>query len=89
VISRFVNGFDSFRRSGALVLFVLATLAQGCGWSQHTEASSGTGVMAGPDKLLKAEDLYRYEGQGKAKRKVALGRRERRQLLQKVSKKAE
>jgi len=68
---------------------MLATLSPGCGSSQSIEPPKGTAVLPGPDKLLKPEDLYRYEGEGTAKRKVAIGRKERRQLLHDAAKKTE
>jgi hypothetical protein len=90
VISRFVNGFDPCGRAGALVLFMLAAMASGCGSNQQSDTSKGTGTggAAGADKPLAPEDMYRYEGTGKEKRKVELSRRERVQLRREAANKS-
>jgi len=91
VIWSFVSRFDLCRRAGALVLLTLATVAYGCGSSGKTEASrqSESNVGKTPDERLKSEDLYRYEGTGKEKRKVAISRRERVKLLHEAAKNPE
>ena len=54
-------------------------------WSHRVAARrrpSGTPAQGGGQaKLLKDEDLYRYEGEGTAKKKVEISRRERRTRL--------
>jgi hypothetical protein len=72
------------RRIGALLLMTLTTAVFGCGSSERTE----TGGSPGSAKLLKAEDYYRYEGEGASKRKVALSREEKNKLRHDVTAKA-
>jgi hypothetical protein len=67
-----------YRRAGALGLVTLATVVYGCGSSVHEATTSRT---AGGAKLLKPEDYYRYEGEGRNKKKVALSRQEKNKLL--------
>jgi hypothetical protein len=76
VIVSIVSKFGWYRRAGALVLLALATVAYGCGSSG--DRSVGSARPAG--EPLKPEQLYKYEGEGGAKRKVDLSRRERMEL---------
>jgi hypothetical protein len=78
VIWSFRSNLGSYRRAGALVLITLATIASGCGSSGTAETN-----VAGKSykHVLKEDQLYKYEGQGKAKRKVELSHRERVELL--------
>jgi hypothetical protein len=88
VIFRFAGRFFPWRRGGALVLIAVATMAYGCGSSNdgsHAPTSGGGKLV----KQVKEEDLYRYEGTGKAKRKVAISRQERVKLLHEAAKKSE
>ncbi len=88
MISRCIVGVDAFRRCVVLIAFVLAVLAQGCG-SQGTNPPGGTETGTNRFAQLKAEDMYRWEGKGKDKRKVTISRRERDKLLEKAAKKNE
>ena len=58
----------------------MATVVYGCGSSGQGGAGGDSGT-AGGAKFLKPEDYYRYEGEGKAKKKVALTRQEKNKLL--------
>jgi len=73
----FVSRFGLSKAAGCLVLVALAIVAYGCGSSEQPGASESKGLA----KQLKPEDLYRYEGEGKEKRKVPISRRERVKLL--------
>jgi hypothetical protein len=77
VIVSFENKLGLCRRAGALMLIALATLAYGCGASEQT----AQGPPKAPRKSLKEDDLYRWEGEGKAKRKVYLNPSEIENLL--------
>jgi len=85
VILSFVSRFGPCRAAGWLVLVALATVAYGCGSSQQPGASESKGLA----KQLNPEDLYRYEGEGQAKRKVPISRRERVKLLHDAANKSE
>jgi hypothetical protein len=85
VILRIESRRDLCRRAGALVLVTLATVAFGCGSSERPETNAGKAA----EDLLKPEELYRYEGTGKEKRKVTISRRERVKLLHEAQKKLE
>ena len=88
VISSFVSNLGSYRRTGALALIVVAVVAYGCGSSQQ-QGSTGQGPVKAPRASLKEEDHYRWEGEGRAKRKVYLSRREENKLLRERAKKSE
>jgi hypothetical protein len=67
------------RRLGAIVL--IAFIALGCG-----SGSSGTDVPGSTGKSsVKEEDLYKYVGEGAAKKKVSLTRRERQKVRREKS----
>jgi hypothetical protein len=66
------------RRAGALVLITLAALAYGCGSSEQNVQERRAKA---PRSSLKDQDHYRWEGEGKAKHKVYLNRREEDELL--------
>ena len=79
MISRLVSKFNLYRRVGALALLSVATLSYGCGSAEMTSASNPADAeLAGktPEDVLKPEQMYRYEGEGAAKRKVELSRSE-------------
>jgi hypothetical protein len=61
------------RRLGAFVLVGLSMMTSGCGSSEGTQQGST------PKAAVKEEDLYKYVGEGKAKKKVGLTSRERQQ----------
>ncbi len=65
------------------MLLVMGVIAFGC--SGDNESKRG---VEGAAKLLKPEDLYRYEGEGKAKRKVHITRKEKVKLLRDAADKA-
>jgi hypothetical protein len=69
VISSSTRGFRLWRRTGLIVLLIVAALSCGCGSSQD---------MTGTSKELKEEERYRYEGKGRAKEKVLIRRKEER-----------
>jgi hypothetical protein len=83
VIWSFRSNLGSYRRAGALVLITLATIAGGCGSSGPAETN-----VAGKSykQVLKEDQLYKYEGEGTAKRKVELSHRERVELLREAKK---
>jgi hypothetical protein len=85
MIWSFVSKPELWRRGSALVLLALAWVAFGCGSSQQTGSSASNPGKTAED-LVKPEDLYRYEGTGKAKRKVAVSRRERMKVLHEATK---
>jgi hypothetical protein len=79
VISFFRGNLRLYRRGVASILITLAAITSGCGSSSPTDGkTSGTS----PTQLLKDEQLYKYEGEGKRKHKVELSRRERVKLIQ-------
>jgi hypothetical protein len=71
-----------------VVPVMLAAVASGCGSSVPSGQPGGDSAKSLEDKV-NPDDLYRYEGKGKAKRKVEVSRRERVKLLHEASKKAE
>ncbi len=89
VIFSLVSNLGSFRRTGALVVIALAVVAYGCGSSEQQQQTSGSGPAKAPRSSLKEEDLYRWEGEGTAKRKVYLSRREENKLLIERAKKSQ
>jgi hypothetical protein len=73
-----------YRRVGASVLVMLGTVACGCGSSGLTASSNPTDAKLegkAPSDLLTPDQMYRYEGTGKAKRKVEISRKERMKLM--------
>jgi hypothetical protein len=60
------------RYLGAFVLVGLTMVASGCGSSEGTQQGST------PKAAVKEEDLYKYVGEGEAKKKVGLTIDERR-----------
>jgi hypothetical protein len=74
-----------WRRSLATVCVALAGSAYGCGSGQEQE-KVGTVDAA---KVLKEEQLYRYVGEGKDKRKEPISIRERAKLLREAEKKSQ
>jgi hypothetical protein len=81
---RSVGASYLWRRALALTVAVVVGMAYGCGPSNTPPPDSG-GARA---KLLKEEDLYKYVGEGKAKRKEAISLREKAKLLREAEKKA-
>jgi hypothetical protein len=57
-----------------LSALVTASIPPGCGSSEYTEGGRPVTVK------LKPEDIYKWEGKGKAKRKVGLDLHERKKL---------
>jgi hypothetical protein len=80
VISCFVSRFAPHRRAGALVLVCLAAGTFGCSGSNDRGATDPSIKTKTLKQLVPEEQLYRWEGEGTAKRKVELDRRERAQL---------
>lgn len=79
------RGFRSFGSAGAIVS--LAMVIQGCGSSSPRETSIS---LKGVDraKVLTYEAIHSYEGEGKNKQRVVLGRRAQRRLLTKAAQEA-
>jgi hypothetical protein len=75
-----------YRCAGAFVLIALAAIASGCGSSGSTNPADGKAAGASPKQLLKEEQLYKYEGEGRAKRKEPISLRERVKLLREAKK---
>jgi hypothetical protein len=73
LISSLANEGWPARYLGALVLVGLTMMASGCGSSEVTQQ----GTL--PKAAVKEEDLYKYVGEGAAKKKVGLTSRERQQ----------
>ena len=73
MISSLVSEGWLARRLGAFVLVGVTIAASGCGSSEGTQQGST------PKAAVKEEDLYKYVGEGAAKKKVGLTRRERQQ----------
>jgi len=69
VISNPVGTFGTYQRVGALILVTLATVVYGCGGSGDVESV----VPPTSSVKLKAEDFYRYEGEGANKKKSHSG----------------
>jgi hypothetical protein len=83
-----IGRFDLHRRPAYLLLFTLAAAACGCGSpSQSANTAATSGEQKTPAELLKPEQLWKYEGSGAEKRKVAISRRERVKLLHEAEKK--
>jgi hypothetical protein len=79
LMASFLTGTWGRRRLGAIVLVVFAVV--GCG-----SDSSGPGAEGSARKgAAKEEDLYKYVGEGAAKKKVDLTRRERQQVRREKS----
>jgi hypothetical protein len=72
LISSLANEGWPARYLGALVLVGLTMMASGCGSSEVTQQGTV------PKAALKEEDLYKYIGEGAAKKKVGLTIDERR-----------
>jgi hypothetical protein len=70
VISALINPIAPRRRAGALLLLAVTLCSSGCGSSDQ----NGWSGVQGTAKEQKVEDLYRYEGTGKAKRKTRIRR---------------
>jgi hypothetical protein len=91
VISSFGSKLSHFlfRRAGASVLITLAVITSGCGSSGSIGSpdAKSSGKLA--KDVLKPEQLYKYEGEGKAKRKVEISRQERVKLLREAAEKTE
>ena len=71
------------RHAGALMTLVLTVALCGCGDSAPTQSIS-TGKS--PGKKLTDDQLYKYEGEGAAKKKVPISRQERLKLLHEAAK---
>jgi hypothetical protein len=93
VISSFGSKLSHFlfRRAGASVLIMLAVavITSGCGSSGSIGSpdAKSSGKLA--KNVLKPEQLYKYEGEGTAKRKVEISRQERIKLLREAAEKTE
>jgi hypothetical protein len=83
VTSKFARALGRWSRDAGLALLVLGVGSSGCGSSERIEKGGAEGAA----KLLKPEELYRYEGTGNAKKKVAISRREKVKLLREAAEK--
>ncbi len=77
----FANPLTRFQCAGLSTLVMLAAVLSGCG----STGDSSDGSPKPP--LLKAEQTYRYVGEGAAKKKVALSYEELRELRKEARKK--
>jgi hypothetical protein len=77
----FANLLTRFQCAGFSTLVMLAAVLSGCG----STGDSHDGSSKTP--LLKPEQTYRYEGEGAAKKKVALTYEELRELRKEARKK--
>ena len=81
MISCFVSRFVPYRRAGAVVLVALAAATFGCGGGSNDQGATDPNVKTKKlVDLVPPEQLYRWEGEGTAKRKVELDRKERGRL---------
>jgi hypothetical protein len=81
VISCFVSRFVPYRRANAVVLVALAAATFGCGGGSNDQGATDPNVKTKKlVDLVPPEQLYRWEGEGSAKRKVELDRKERGKL---------
>jgi len=69
-----------------VTLLALATVAGGCGSSVPSGPPAGSSAKSLDDKV-DPTSLYKYEGTGRAKKKVEVSRRERVKLLHEAAKK--
>ncbi len=84
----FGKGSSLSRWWSATSFLALAIVAGGCGSSdQSGQPRSASGKSL--EDRVNPNDLYRYEGKGKAKKKVEVSRRERVKLLHEAANKAE
>ncbi len=74
------------RHARVFALVTLAAIVGGCGSSNSADGSASD---TSPKQLLKEEQLYKYVGEGKSKRKEAISRRERLQLIREAKQKAQ
>jgi hypothetical protein len=72
-------------RAFAAAVLAASVLSSGCG-SSTREVTGGTPSAA---KLLKSEDMYKYVGKGRAKKKVMIDLREKKRLLRAAAKRQE
>lgn len=82
-----VRGFHCHRWTGAVVAFMLVVAAHGCGSSPPTGSGPVAGAGSVSAEVLKPEQLWKYEGQGNARHKVPITRREKRKLLREAQQK--
>jgi hypothetical protein len=89
VSSGLFRGFQPFRCADVLLWTALAAVAPGCGSSVPPTGVAAKAAGKGPAEVLKPEQLWKYEGEGKDKRKVPISRRERIKLLHEAQNKSE
>jgi hypothetical protein len=86
VTHRPTRGGRTRRRALALTLAAVAAAALPAGCGSSKEVTGGT---PGSAKLLKPEDLYKWEGKGRAKTKVGLDIHERKKMRRMAAAKQE
>jgi hypothetical protein len=77
------------RHARVFAFFAMAALVGGCGTSGSPNSADGSASATPPKQLLKDEQLYKYVGEGQAKRKEPISRRERAQLVREAKEKAQ
>jgi hypothetical protein len=85
VIPSIAAGVNRCPPTAGLLLLAAVIVVSGCGSSGNTDVTRG---VAGCSKEVKPDALYRYEGAGRNKQKVAVTRRSRMKLLRDAAKKA-
>jgi hypothetical protein len=75
-----------YRRLGASVVITLVAIASGCGPSGSSNPADGNDSGTSPKQEIMSNQMYKYEGEGKAKRKVEVSRRERIKLIREAKK---
>ncbi len=84
-----VGAWSSWPRALAPALAAAAIGTFGCGPSTGGNSPPPPGKEGALAKKLNPDDFYKYEGEGAAKQKVPISRRERLKLLHEAAQKSE